>query len=145
LHLNDSCKMKAQDILHHHKLKRTSCREGILEVVMNADQALSEREIRTRLAGNYDRTTFYRSFKTLVDHRILHKIVVDNQLIKYALDNLVSHSCAHAHFYCNKCNKVKCMETIPIKKYHLPDGYSDDETEVIIKGICVNCKRDRSE
>ena len=67
--------MEPIDILNNHNLKRTSCREGILEVVMAANQALSENEIKEQLAGNYDRTTFYRSFKTLEEHRIIHKIV----------------------------------------------------------------------
>lgn len=132
--------MKAVDILNNHNLKRTSCREGIIGVVMTAKQALSENEIRKRLAGHYDRTTFYRSFKTLEEHKIIHKIVVDNQLVKYALDNTVTHKDEHAHFYCNECNTVKCMENVPIQKYQLPDGYSDMETEVLIKGICENCK-----
>jgi Fur family ferric uptake transcriptional regulator len=132
--------MRAVDILNIHHLKRTSCREGIIEVVMTSNQALSENEIRERLAGNYDRTTFYRSFKTLEEHKIIHKIVVDNQLIKYALDNTVTHKNEHAHFFCNKCNAVKCMDNVPVQRYHLPDGYSDIETEVLIKGICANCK-----
>ena len=132
--------MKAIEILNNHKLKRTSCREGIIEVVMTAKQALSENEIREQLAGNYDRTTFYRSFKTLEEYKIIHKIVVDNQLVKYALDNTVTHKNEHAHFYCSECNTVKCMENVPVQKYYLPDGYSDVETEVLIKGTCVNCK-----
>jgi len=132
--------MKAVEILSSHKLKRTSCREGILEVVMEANQALSENEIRERLVGNYDRTTFYRSFKTLEEHKIIHKIVVDNQLVKYAPDNSITHKDEHAHFYCNECNTVKCLDDIPVKKYTLPDGYSDTETEVIIKGTCATCK-----
>ncbi|MFW5760337.1 MAG: Fur family transcriptional regulator [Cyclobacteriaceae bacterium] len=132
--------MKPVEILNNHNLKRTSCREGIIEVVMIAKQALSENEIRERLVGNYDRTTFYRSFKTLEEHKIIHKIVVDNQLVKYALDNTVTHKDEHAHFYCNECNTVKCMENVPVQKYHLPDGYSDVETEVLIKGTCANCK-----
>lgn len=132
--------MKAVDILIIHHLKRTSCREGIIEVVMSAYQALSENEIRERLVGNYDRTTFYRSFKTLVEHKIFHKIVVDNQLVKYALDNTVTHKDEHAHFYCNECNAVKCLDSVAVQKYQLPDGYTDVETEVIIKGTCSNCK-----
>ena len=132
--------MKAVDILNNHNLKRTSCREGIIEVVMTAGQALSENEIRARLTGNYDRTTFYRSFKTLEEHKIIHKIVVDNQLVKYALDNSVTHKHEHAHFYCNECDTVKCLDDIPVKQYQLPDGYSNEETEVIIKGTCANCK-----
>ncbi len=131
--------MKAVEILNNHKLKRTSCREGIIEVVMTANQALSENEIRARLIGNYDRTTFYRSFKTLEEHHILHKIVVDNQLVKYALDNTVTHKDEHAHFYCNECQTVKCMDNIPVQKYQLPEGYADNETEVLIKGTCSKC------
>ena len=132
--------MKAVEILNNHKLKRTSCREGIIGVIINAEQALSENEIRAQLEGHYDRTTFYRSFKTLKEHKIIHKIVVDNQLVKYALDNSVSHKDEHAHFYCHECHTVKCMDNMPIPNYQLPEGYSDVETVVLIKGTCVNCK-----
>jgi Fur family ferric uptake transcriptional regulator len=135
--------VKAVDILYDHNLKRTSCRKGILDVVMEAGEALSENEIRKRLSGNYDRTTFYRSFKTLVAHNIIHKIVIDNQLVKFALDNSVTHKQEHAHFYCSVCNTVKCLENIPVKQYQLPDGYSNDETEVIIKGLCPTCKNQK--
>ncbi len=132
--------MKAVEILNNHKIKRTSCREGIIEVVMTAKHALSENEIRERLSGNYDRTTFYRSFKTLEECKIIHKIVIDNQLVKYALDNTVTHKNEHAHFFCTKCNTVQCLDNVTVQKYKLPDGYSDFETDVLIKGICVNCK-----
>lgn len=131
--------MKAVDILNTYSLKRTSCREGIIEVIMAANEALSENEIRERLSGNYDRTTFYRSFKTLEEYKIIHKIVIDNQLVKYAIDNSISHKKEHAHFYCNKCKSVQCMEEVPVPQYQLPAGYVDDEVEVIIKGICTNC------
>ncbi len=136
--------MRAVDILNNHSLKRTSCREGIIEVIMTARHALSEDEIRERLVGNYDRTTFYRSFKTLEEHKIIHKIVVDNHLVKYAFDNTVTHKDEHAHFYCNECNVVQCMDNVPIQKYKLPNGYSDIETEVLIKGTCANCKTQKT-
>lgn len=132
--------MRPVEILVEHNLKRTSCREGIIEVIMLAKQALSENEIRERLIGNYDRTTFYRSFKTLEEHKIIHKIIVDNQLIKYALDNRITNKDEHAHFYCNECDTVQCMNDVPVKKYQLPNGYSDVETDVLIKGTCANCK-----
>lgn len=131
--------MKAVDILKSFNLKRTSCREGIIDVVIAANHALSENEIRGRLTGTYDRTTFYRSFKTLEEHNILHKIVVDNLQVKYALDNSVTHKAEHAHFYCYECHTVRCMDNIPVYRYQLPEGYSDVETEVLIKGTCEKC------
>lgn len=131
--------MKAIELLNRHHLKRTSCREGILEVLMAANYALSEHEIQERLQGNYDRTTFYRSFKTLQEHKIIHKIVVDNQLVKYELDNLVTSKKEHAHFFCNKCNKVQCIDTIEMPNVKLPSGYMLSEMELVLKGLCATC------
>lgn len=132
--------MEPKDILSQHHLKRTSCREGIIEVIMHSEKALSEPEIRERLAGNYDRTTFYRSFKTLEESSIVHKIVVDNQLVKYALDISVTHNKKHAHFYCTRCNTVRCLNEVEVEMPQLPDGYSSTEIEVVIKGVCKNCR-----
>ncbi len=132
--------METLDILQEHKLKRTACREGILEVMLNSGHALSENEIKDELNGNYDRTTFYRSFKTLLEKKIIHKIVVDNQVVKYALDNSVTHKNEHAHFYCKRCNSVICLDDIPIDEPEIPQGFEAYETEVIIKGVCNICK-----
>jgi Fur family ferric uptake transcriptional regulator len=137
--------MRPVDVLNSHKLRRTSCREGIIEVIMSANQALSENEIREQLSGNYDRTTFYRSFKTLEEHEIVHRIVVDSQIVKYALDNSITHKKEHAHFYCNDCHTLQCMEPTPAQEIKLPDGYTELETEVLIKGICASCKNKSSE
>jgi len=127
-------------ILHEHNLKRTSCREGILEVIIQAGHALSEQEIRSRLKGHYDRTTFYRSFKTLQECHIIHKIVIDNQLVKYALNNSITSRKHHAHFYCEKCDRVICMENVPVDTPELPEGYTINDAELIIKGLCRKCK-----
>ncbi|MCG8698899.1 MAG: transcriptional repressor [Bacteroidales bacterium] len=131
--------MEAIELLNRHNLKRTSCREGIIEVIMEANYALSEHEIQEKLHGNYDRTTFYRSFKTLQEHKIIHKIVVDNQVVKYELDNSVTSKKEHAHFYCNRCNKVQCIDSIGMPNAKLPPGFMLTEVEVILKGLCDMC------
>lgn len=133
--------MKPLEILQRHNLKRTSCREGILQTILSSKTALSENEIRGRLIGNYDRTTFYRSFKTLEESKIIHKIVVDNQLVKYAIANTITHKDEHAHFYCTDCQTVKCLDTVKVSVPSLPDGFSATETEVVIKGTCDHCQK----
>lgn len=131
--------MNPEQILLLKKIKRTSCREGIIELILNSKTALSENEIKDNLSQNYDRTTFYRSFKTLLKKNIIHKIVVDKKTVKYAIDNSISEKHEHAHFYCTECGNVKCMDSVIVKTPNLPDGYIAKETEVIIKGICQNC------
>jgi Fur family ferric uptake transcriptional regulator len=133
--------MNALEILSGHNLKRTSCREGIIKAMMSAGRALAENEIREQLQGTYDRTTFYRSFKTLEEYKIVHKIVIDNQTAKYALDNSVTHKNRHAHFFCHHCHTVECLESVPVQNIQLPDGYSESETEILIKGACATCSK----
>lgn len=131
--------MEPHRVLHDHNLKRTGCREGIISVITEAGQPLSETEIRNRLSGNFDRTTFYRTFKTLQENKIIHKIVVDNQLVKYAIGGLASETKNHAHFFCQSCNEVRCLEPMGMQLPPLPKGYQVWETETIIKGFCAGC------
>jgi Fur family transcriptional regulator, ferric uptake regulator len=131
--------MEPEKVLHEHNLKRTGCREGIIDIITKAGQPLSENEIRNRLSGNFDRTTFYRSFKTLQENSIIHKIVVNNQLVKYAIGSSVTITKSHAHFFCTICNEVRCLEHEGIEIPPLPLDYSASSIEIIIKGECAAC------
>ena len=135
--------MEPQKVLQKHNLKRTACREGILLMMINSGHALSENEIKDELSGHFDRTTFYRSFKTLLEKKIIHKIVVDNQRVKYALDNSITHKNKHAHFYCKRCDSVICLDGIPVEDPEVPKGFEASEIEIIIKGLCSNCKNSK--
>jgi Fur family ferric uptake transcriptional regulator len=132
--------MNAGEILNSKKLKRTKCREGIIDLILNAKSALSEHEIREQLKDAFDRTTFYRSFRTLEEHHIIHKIVVDNHVVRYALDDSLGKHHDHVHFFCDECQSVKCIDSVPVQAFDLPHGFTSKETEVIIKGTCPDCK-----
>lgn len=131
--------MKAQEILHQHNLIRTNCRQSIIDSIVNSEHAISEDEIKHKVEGTYDRTTFYRSFKTLIENKIIHKIVVDNQLVKYALNESNPITQKHVHFYCNQCGIVECLPDSEVNSPKLPAGYKQVETELIVKGFCNNC------
>ncbi len=131
--------MKPVDLLYSNNLKRTSCREGIIEVIQSSETALSEEDIRRKLSGNYDRSTFYRSFKTLEEHNVIHKIQIDSQVIKYALADKGADQKEHAHFYCKECHAVRCLDTPTVSFAWLPEGYTSEEAVVIVKGICSVC------
>jgi len=126
-----------QELLHSHQLKITACREGILQAMLDVREALSEHEIRTHLSVDFDRTTFYRSFKTLLEHQLIHKIVLDPQKIKYAVHT--HRGSEHAHFYCEQCDSVRCVDGIHMPVVPLPEGYLIHHTDLIIRGLCHNC------
>jgi len=128
------------DLLHQCDLKRTSCREGILSVIMEAGEALSEADIRDRLGSTYDRTTFYRSFRTLEEHRLLHRIAVPDQPVKYAVDwQLHDAGTGHAHHFCRSCHSVRCLDSIRLSTEQLPGSFTIEQADVVIKGVCGSC------
>jgi Fur family ferric uptake transcriptional regulator len=129
------------DILHEHNLVRTSSREGIIRTLLDAGRPLSEHEIRGRIEGNYDRSTFYRSFKTLEEKQIIHRILIDHQSPLYALDPTIADKSDHAHFYCEKCCRVRCLEDYILTCPVLPDGFKAINTETIIRGFCNDCNK----
>ncbi len=128
-----------KELLHSHNLRTTSCRQGILDILRQASEALTENEIKVMLDNRHDRTTIYRSFKTLIENNVIHKIVVDNQLVKYALNPQSEPNLEHAHFYCKQCEKLVCMEASHFAGISLPAGFEAAETEVIVKGTCKTC------
>lgn len=129
----------SKELLQSHNLRKTNCRQGILDILGTSGEALTEHEIKEQLDSRHDRTTFYRTLKTLLENHIIHKIVVDNQLVKYALNPKSDIQGEHIHFYCKECDKLVCIEDPPYQQVTLPTGFKAFETEVIIKGTCQSC------
>ncbi|NOU59914.1 Fur family transcriptional regulator [Marinifilum caeruleilacunae] len=126
-------------ILQERDLVRTSCREEIIEAIVESPTPLSEEEIKTVISGNFDRTTLYRTFKTLLEKEVIHKIVIDKTLVKYAITEKLNRSKQHAHFYCLKCSEVYCIPEVNWDYKGLPDNYKPKQSELLIKGYCSNC------
>ncbi|GAP67813.1 Fe2+/uptake regulation protein [Bacteroidales bacterium 6E] len=133
-----------EELLQSRNLRRTSCRQGILDILAQATAALTENEIKALLDKSHDRTTFYRSFRTLIDKNLVHRIVVDNLVVKYALNPQSYGSGEHVHFYCTRCDNIICIDNTHVSGISLPLGFEAEETEVIIKGTCKSCKLNKN-
>jgi Fe2+ or Zn2+ uptake regulation protein len=85
--------------------------------------------------------TFTESFKTLEEAwEIIHKILVDNHLTKYAIDDVISLKKAMHISIAIECHSVQCLESVSLRSIKLPEGFAGTETEVLIKGTCAACK-----
>jgi len=132
--------MDAEQILKHHNLKNTGCRKYILNELLSSDKALSEHEIKHALPDLFDRVTFYRSLKTLEEYNIIHHIILHDSTVKYALNKEAFPQGDHAHFHCVKCDIVTCLDMQLPDAPNLPDGFSVNSVEVLLEGICPDCK-----
>ncbi|MBN2764960.1 MAG: transcriptional repressor [Paludibacteraceae bacterium] len=137
--------MNATDILKLHNIKKTAGRLAIINALQESTCPLSENEIKELMLESYDRITFYRNIQTLTAVGIIHKIVVDNTLIRYGLnccETVHEHSAhrnTHAHFYCEQCHSVVCLQEVKIPEFCLPEGFISADSDIIIKGKCEKC------
>lgn len=133
--------MNAKEILDKFNLKNTGCRKFIIDELIRSECALSEHEIKASIPDLFDRVTFYRSLKTLEEQKIIHRVVLNNTVIKYALNNALEDKAEvdHMHFHCMKCDEVLCMEDIH-QTPQLPNGFSVESAQIVLEGTCPSCK-----
>lgn len=128
-------------LLDSKNLSRTPCRVEILKILLNAPTALSESEIRDKLAYNFDRTTVYRTLRNFASHGVIHSIMVEGRDTHYAIsEKHNSDSSAYqVHFSCNNCEGVYCLSHRAFATPTIPDKYISKSFDLMIRGICEKC------
>ena len=139
-HLKDCFIMTVEEILHKYELKNTGCRKYILSELLDSKSALSESELKESYPDLFDRVTFYRTLKTLEDRGIIHRIVLNDNSVKYALSRPhYGEDHLHSHFHCSKCDEVLCLQGKTQFDVELPQGFIMNQVFVVVDGICASC------
>ncbi|MEZ5082981.1 MAG: transcriptional repressor [Bacteroidales bacterium] len=128
--------MDSDQILNNNKLSKTKSRKMILDLFLNANNALSEKEIKQSLVDHADRATIYRTLKIFTDSGIIHPIFTQNEMTRYMLKKEPDE---HLHFKCSTCEKVICLPQIRFDSIELPEGFTKMETNFLVIGTCVQC------
>lgn len=123
-------------------IKPTAMRELVLEVLTEHKTAISLPELEQKFE-KADKATLYRTLKTFEANKLIHSIDDGTGIMKYAL---CYDKCScnpedlHVHFYCNVCRKTYCLHEIPIPEINLPHNFTVDSVNMVVKGVCVNCR-----
>ncbi|MCB1960553.1 MAG: transcriptional repressor [Rhodocyclaceae bacterium] len=131
----------AESLIAAHGGRITRTRVAVLEVLLAADQSLTHDEIAGALAGQgfrHDRVTLYRTLDWLIEAGVAHKMAGDDRARRFGVAASGPHE--HAHFHCDRCGKVVCLEGLqPAVAVNLPGGYQLDRAELVLHGACPNC------
>lgn len=128
--------------LLQRNIKPTAMRELIYEILDNNKKALSLYEIEQQF-DNVERSTIFRTLKTFQDKLLIHSVDDGTGAVKYALcdeDCNCEPDDLHIHFLCNKCGQTYCLSNLPMPKVDLPEGFSLESANFVIKGICASCE-----
>lgn len=126
-------------------VKPTSNRILVMKALLASHEPMSLIELEKELE-TLERSSILRVLTKLLRHDAIHIMEDGRGISKYEAcrsENHDSDDDSHAHFYCEKCHKVFCLEDIPTPSISLPDGYETHSVNFMIKGICPECSRKR--
>ncbi|MBX7227264.1 MAG: transcriptional repressor [Chitinophagales bacterium] len=130
-------------ILKMHDLRITQVRKDVLAFFSVRKVALSHADIEEHFSKKADRVTIYRTLHSFLEKGVLHKVLDDTGVAKYALcaDHCETHqhSDNHVHFKCMKCLNIECLHHVHIPKLNLPTGYALFSSNLLMEGVCKHC------
>ena len=133
----------ATDLLQDFNLRNTNQREEILEIFLDHKHALSHADIEKKVGTSIDRVTVYRTLKTFLSKGVVHKVLDDCGVVKYALCKNTcttqDHRHDHVHFKCVECGVTHCLESVVVPEIRIPTGFEKLESNLLMIGICENC------
>jgi Fur family transcriptional regulator, ferric uptake regulator len=136
---------EVENILKRNHLSITESRKKILLLFLNHTGALAHSDIERNAEEKFDRVTIYRTLQTFVEKGIIHTIPTSDNSIRYALckDDCSEghHHDNHVHFVCLQCGNTICLEDVSVPEVKLPKGYSTTNIEMVVNGICRDCKQ----
>ena len=132
------------ELLRKNSLSVTDSRKKILQLFLEQSGALAHGDIEKRAGEKFDRVTVYRTLQIFVDKGIIHTIPTADNSIRYALckDECSEghHHDHHIHFVCDNCKNTYCLDDVVTPEIKLPKGYTAGHVEVVVEGVCKNCK-----
>lgn len=132
------------ELMEHAGIKPTSNRVLVIRALMDASAPMSLIDLETQL-GTLERSSILRVLNLLLSRHLVHIMEDGRGVAKYELCHCADHCTVddmHAHFYCERCERMICLENVPVPHIPLPSGYSLHSVNFMLKGICPDC-RDR--
>ena len=135
---------QVEEILKKNHLSITDSRQKIMQLFLNSNGALAHADIEKKTGETFDRVTVYRTLQSFVEKGIIHLIPTRDNSIKYALckDDCEAghHHDNHVHFICDECSKTICLDDVTVPQVKLPKGFTPQHAEMVVNGICEECK-----
>ena len=136
-------------------LRRTPARVAVLGVLARGGRPMGVAEVLKALPADTDPVTVYRTLNTFTREKLVHRVRGDDRTWRYALSDSPAGPAAdpaapagphaHAHFVCDECGTVDCLEASKIPKglvgsLRVGPGYAVRYPEVLLHGVCPRCR-----
>lgn len=134
-----------EEVLTEAGIKPTSNRILVLREIMKSKRPLSLMDLDSML-DTLEKSSIFRVLTLLAEAGVVHAVEDGRGIVRYEACSGHHHaggidSDLHAHFYCESCNKVFCLDETPTPEVNVPEGFSARSINYMIKGLCPDCNR----
>ena len=89
-----------------------------------------------------DKSTLFRTLTLFSDSHLIDAIDDGSGSQKYCLWSADDPLCGvrHVHFSCRVCHRTVCLTDVTLPEVALPEGYTAEDIEYVVKGVCPKCR-----
>lgn len=134
-----------EKILCEHGVRPSRRRRAILAFLMENPVHPTAEDVYRALCGEIktlSRTTVYNTLRKLCSCGAAQMITLEENEMRFDATTL-----PHGHFKCTRCGKIfdfPCA-ALPQTLAALPDGFSVQETQLYVHGVCKDCRASEKE
>ncbi len=136
---------EARQLCESRKLRLTSRRRQVLEILLASHQPLGAYDILAELnRGSSDERIappiVYRALDFLMSEGLIHRIECRNAFVSCIHPG---HECAAQFLICRDCDKVAELEDVAPQLLSAADnlGFAVDHSVIEITGVCAECQK----
>ena len=129
-----------ENILTSNGIKPTANRILVFKELERNTHPVNLADLETSL-DPMDKASIFRVLELFAEKDIVHVIEDGSRSLKYELCHGEHHSVSdqHAHFYCEKCGTVYCLDDVKLPPIDIPEGYKVKSINFMFKGTCPHC------
>ena len=131
-----------ETILMDKGIKPTANRILVVRELLKASHPISIGDLEKLLEYSMDKSSIFRVLELFSEKELTHVIEDGSRSLKYELCHGEHHHSPadqHAHFYCEKCGMVYCLDSVSIPVLDLPERFQLKSINFMLKGICPDC------
>ena len=129
------------DLLSEREIQPTAIRLLVLREMLQANRPVSLLDLEQTL-DTVDKSSIFRTLTLFLSHHLIHCIDDGTGSFKYAV---CSPGCSCGVevlltlFHCERCNRTFCFKNIPTPVVKLPEGFTLNSINYVLKGLCPEC------
>lgn len=129
-------------LLEAHGIKPTANRIVVVRELAKCLHPATLAELEAKIQ-TIDKSNIFRALTLFREQRLVHVIEGGSEGVRYELCH--SHdddhdADIHPHFFCEQCGETYCLDYTDIPEIPLPKGFEKKSANLMIKGICENCR-----